>query len=138
MPASSVAILAGAGVKDAVDEVLALADTLGAGIAKAILAKTMIPDDVDYVTGTVGLLGTEPSDDMMAGCDTFLMVGTRFPYAEFLPADGQARAVQIDIDPELSACAIRPKSTSRATAKATVAELHKRVSARTTASGRTS
>src|SRR5699024_4619057 len=95
-----VAVLAGAGCKHAVDEVLALADKLGAGVAKAILAKTMIPDDVEYVTGTMGLLGTRPSQDMMDDCDTLLMVGTRFPYAEFLPAEGQARAVQIDVDDE--------------------------------------
>lgn len=95
-----VAILAGAGCKYAVDEVLALADKLGAGVAKALLAKTMIPDDVDYVTGTMGLLGTRPSQDMMDDCDTLLMVGTRFPYAEFLPPDGKVRAVQIDIDAE--------------------------------------
>jgi len=93
-----VAILAGAGVRDAVDPLLRAAETLGAGIAKAILAKTMVPDDAPGVTGTIGLLGTEPSDRMMAECDTLLMVGASFPYAEFLPPSDQARAVQIDVD----------------------------------------
>ncbi len=93
-----VAILAGAGVKNAVPQLLKLADALGAGIAKAVLAKTMVPDDAPGVTGTIGLLGTEPSDRMMRHCDTLLMVGTSFPYAEFLPASDQARAVQIDLD----------------------------------------
>src|SRR5699024_7214814 len=95
-----VAILAGAGCKHAVDEVLELADTLGAGIAKAALAKTMIPDDEANVTGTIGMLGTQPSQDMMNHCDTLLLIGTRFPYAEFLPEDDQARGVQIDVDAE--------------------------------------
>ncbi|MEP4523592.1 MAG: thiamine pyrophosphate-dependent enzyme, partial [Alloalcanivorax venustensis] len=93
-----VAILAGAGVKDAVEPLLKLSDALGAGIAKAVLAKTMISDYQPGVTGTLGLLGTEPSDRMMRHCDTLLLVGTSFPYAEFLPEEDQARAVQIDID----------------------------------------
>lgn len=93
-----VAILAGAGIKDAVEPLLKLSDALGAGIAKAVLAKTMISDYQPGVTGTLGLLGTEPSDRMMRHCDTLLLVGTSFPYAEFLPEEGQARAVQIDID----------------------------------------
>ncbi|PMR75048.1 thiamine pyrophosphate-requiring protein [Billgrantia endophytica] len=95
-----VAILAGAGVKHAVDELLQVAELTGAGIAKAILAKTMIPDDLPGVTGSIGLLGTEASDRMMKECDTLLMVGTRFPYVEFLPEPGQARAIQIDVAPE--------------------------------------
>lgn len=97
---SRVAILAGAGVKHAVEELLNVADLCGAGIAKAILAKTMIPDDIPGVTGAIGLLGTQASDRMMKQCDTLLMVGTRFPYVEFLPQPGQARAIQIDIVPE--------------------------------------
>lgn len=95
-----VAILAGAGCKHAVDEVMALADKIGAGVAKALLAKVIVPDDRDFVTGTMGLLGTQPSQMLMDNCDTLLMVGTRFPYAEFLPPEGQARAIQIDIDAE--------------------------------------
>ncbi len=92
-----VAILIGAGAMHAHDEVIAVADALGAGVAKALLGKAALPDDLPFVTGTIGLLGTEPSSDMMDGCDTLLMVGTSFPWAEFLPKDGQARCVQIDI-----------------------------------------
>ncbi len=94
-----VAILVGAGALDATDEVIAVADRLGAGVAKALLGKAAVPDDLPYVTGSIGLLGTEPTFDMMAECDTLLMVGSGFPYAEFLPKEGQARGVQIDIDP---------------------------------------
>jgi pyruvate dehydrogenase (quinone) len=94
---SKVAILVGAGALGATDEVLAIADKLGAGVAKALLGKAVVPDDVPWVTGPIGILGTRPSWDMMNECDTLLMVGTGFPYAEFLPSEGQARAVQIDI-----------------------------------------
>jgi pyruvate dehydrogenase (quinone) len=93
-----VAMLVGAGALGAADEVLAVADILGAGIAKALLGKTVVPDDLPFVTGSIGLLGTEPSWDMMTGCDTLLMVGSSFPYSEFLPEEGQARGVQIDLD----------------------------------------
>jgi len=93
-----VAMLVGRGAKGAADDVLAVADLLGAGIAKALNGRAVVPDDVPYVTGSIGLLGTRPSDDMMQGCDTLLMVGTSFPYAEWLPEPGQARVVQIDID----------------------------------------
>jgi pyruvate dehydrogenase (quinone) len=93
-----VAILAGAGALKATDEVLAVADLLGAGIAKALLGKAAVPDDLPYVTGSIGLLGTRPSYDMMMDCDTLLMIGSRFPYSEFLPKEGQARGVQIDLD----------------------------------------
>lgn len=93
-----VAMLVGAGALDAGDEVLAVADTLGAGVAKALLGKAVVPDSVPFVTGSIGLLGTKPSWQMMNECDTLLMVGSSFPYSEFLPAEGQARAVQIDID----------------------------------------
>ena len=71
---------------------------LGAGVAKALLGKPALPDDLPFVTGSIGLLGTQPSWDLMQGCDTLLMVGSGFPYAEFLPEEGQARGVQIDID----------------------------------------
>jgi pyruvate dehydrogenase (quinone) len=94
-----VAILIGAGARGAADEVVEVAGRLGAGVAKALLGKDVLPDDLPFVTGSIGLLGTKPSSDMMAGCDTLLMIGTGFPWAEFLPADGQARAVQIDIAP---------------------------------------
>ena len=91
-----VAILIGAGAIGAADEVVAVADALGAGVAKALLGKQALPDDLPFVTGTIGLLGTKPSSDMMDNCDTLLMIGTSFPWAEFLPKIGQARAVQID------------------------------------------
>jgi pyruvate dehydrogenase (quinone) len=96
---SRVAVLVGQGAKHATDEVLGVAEALGAGIAKALNGRAAVPDDVPYVTGSIGLLGTKPSDEMMQGCDTLLMVGTSFPYSEWLPEIGQARAVQIDICP---------------------------------------
>ena len=96
-----VAILIGAGAVDAVDEVVATAEKLGAGVAKALLGKSVLPDDLPFVTGCIGLLGTRPSSDMMNGCDTLLMIGTGFPWSEFLPKTGAARAVQIDIDPSM-------------------------------------
>ncbi len=91
-----VAMLVGAGALDATDEVIAVADTLGAGVAKALLGKAAIPDDVPFCTGPIGLLGTKPSWDMMQDADTLLMVGSSFPYSEFLPSEGQAKGVQID------------------------------------------
>ncbi|WUR12240.1 thiamine pyrophosphate-requiring protein [[Empedobacter] haloabium] len=93
-----VAILAGAGALHATDELIEVAELLGAGIAKALLGKAAVPDDLPFVTGSIGLLGTKPSHDMMNDCDTLLMVGSNFPYSEFLPKEGQARGVQIDID----------------------------------------
>jgi pyruvate dehydrogenase (quinone) len=95
---SRVAILAGAGALHATDELIEVAERLGAGIAKALLGKAAVPDDLPFVTGSIGLLGTQPSWEMMERCDTLLMVGTNFPYSEYLPPEGQARAVQIDID----------------------------------------
>lgn len=93
-----VAILVGAGALEATDEVIAVSDRLGAGAAKALLGKAALPDDLPWVTGSIGLLGTEPSWDLMQNCDTLLMIGSGFPYSEFLPEEGQAKAVQIDID----------------------------------------
>ncbi len=93
-----VAILAGAGARGAAGELEEVADRLGAGVAKALLGKDVLPDDLPFVTGAIGLLGTRPSWELMSECDTLLMVGTSFPYPEFLPAEGQARGVQIDID----------------------------------------
>ncbi len=95
-----VAMLVGAGCLNATDEVIAIAERLGAGVAKALLGKAAVPDDLPYVTGTIGLLGTATSFDLMEDCDTLLMVGTSFPYAEFLPKEGQARGIQIDIEPK--------------------------------------
>ncbi len=94
-----VAMLVGQGALDATDEVLAVADRLGAGIATALLGKGAVPGDVPYHTQQLGLLGSKPSYDMMQDCDTLLMVGSNFPYSEFLPASGRARGVQIDLLP---------------------------------------
>ncbi|WP_225829682.1 thiamine pyrophosphate-requiring protein [Streptomyces sp. NK08204] len=94
-----IAILIGQGARGAQDEVREFADLLGAGVAKALLGKDALPDDLPYVTGAIGLLGTRPSYEMMRDCDTLLVVGSSFPYTQFLPEFGQARAVQIDIDP---------------------------------------
>src|SRR5690349_21143905 len=93
-----VAMLVGAGALGAGEDVVRVADRLGAGVAKALLGKAVVPDDLPFVTGSIGLLGTRPSSDMMTGCDTLLMVGSSFPYSEFLPEEGQAKAVQIDLD----------------------------------------
>jgi pyruvate dehydrogenase (quinone) len=96
-----VAILVGAGALHATDEVIAVADKLGAGVAKALLGKAVLPDDLPWVTGSIGLLGTKPSYDLMTHCDTLLMIGSGFPYSEFLPKEGDARGVQIDIKADM-------------------------------------
>ena len=96
-----VAILVGAGALHATDDVIAVADRLNAGAAKALLGKAALPDDLPWVTGSIGLLGTKPSWEMMTECDTLLMIGSGFPYSEFLPEEGQARGVQIDIKPDM-------------------------------------
>lgn len=93
-----VAMLVGAGALGATDEVIAVAERLGAGVAKALLGKAAVPDDLPFVTGSAGWLGTAASNEMLAECDTLLLVGTGFPYTEFLPPEGQARGVQIDLD----------------------------------------
>jgi pyruvate dehydrogenase (quinone) len=93
-----VAMLVGAGARDAVDEILLVQDFTGAGIAKALLGRSVVPDDLPFVTGPIGLLGSKPSWDLMMDCDTLLMVGSSFPYSEFLPKEGKARGVQIDVD----------------------------------------
>jgi pyruvate dehydrogenase (quinone) len=96
-----VAMLVGAGSLGATDEVMAVAEILGAGVSKALLGKAVIPDDLPYCCGPIGLLGSKPSWEMMNECDTLLMVGSSFPYSEFLPKEGKARGVQIDIDPRM-------------------------------------
>ncbi|HMB69502.1 MAG TPA: thiamine pyrophosphate-binding protein, partial [bacterium] len=96
-----VAMLVGAGALGAGEEVIAVADRLQAGVAKALLGKAVLPDDVPWCTGAIGLLGTRPSWDLMQQCDTLLMVGTSFPYAEFLPEDSKVRAVQVDRKAEM-------------------------------------
>jgi pyruvate dehydrogenase (quinone) len=95
---SKVAILAGQGARGARAEVEQVAEILGAGVAKPLLGKDVLSDELPYVTGSIGLLGTRPSYELMRGCDTLLTVGSSFPYTQFLPDFGQARAVQIDID----------------------------------------
>lgn len=93
-----VAILVGAGAFNAAQELQEVAELLGAGIAKALLGKAVLPDDLPYVTGSIGMLGTKASWQLMDECDTLLMVGSSFPYTEYLPEPGKARGVQIDID----------------------------------------
>lgn len=96
---NKIAILAGRGALDAGDQLEATADLLGAPIVKALLGKAAVPDYSPYTTGGIGLLGTRPSQEVLEQCDTLLMVGTSFPYIEYLPKPGQARAVQVDLDP---------------------------------------
>ena len=96
-----VAMLVGRGAADASDEVIALAEALQAGAAKALLGKMVLDDNLPFVTGQIGLLGTKASWHLMRDCDTLLMIGSTFPYGEFLPKEGQAKAVQIDLDPTM-------------------------------------
>jgi pyruvate dehydrogenase (quinone) len=96
-----VAMLIGQGAARAAEEVKEVADILGCGVAKALNGRSALPDDLPFVTGSIGLLGTKPSNEMMENCDTLFMVGSSFPYSEWLPEPGQARGVQIDIDPTL-------------------------------------
>ena len=98
---TKVAILVGQGARNAAEEVRQVAELTGAGVAKALLGKDVLADDLPYVTGSIGLLGTRPSYELMRDCDTLLIVGSSFPYTQFLPEFGQARAVQIDLDPGL-------------------------------------
>lgn len=96
-----VAVLIGQGARGARAEVEELADVTGAGVAKALLGKDALPDDLPYVTGAIGLLGTRPSYELMRDCDTLVVIGSSFPYTQFMPELDQARAVQIDIDPHM-------------------------------------
>jgi pyruvate dehydrogenase (quinone) len=96
-----VAILVGQGARGAAEEVARVAEVTGSGVAKALLGKDVLPDDLPWVTGAIGLLGTRPSYELMRDCDTLLIVGSSFPYSQFLPNFGAARAVQIDLDPGL-------------------------------------
>ncbi len=93
-----VAILVGSGARGAHNEIAEVADLLGAGAAKALLGKDVLSDELTWVTGAIGLLGTRPSYEMMRDCDTLLTIGSSFPYSQFLPEYGQARGVQIDVD----------------------------------------
>ncbi|HTU29327.1 MAG TPA: thiamine pyrophosphate-requiring protein [Solirubrobacteraceae bacterium] len=125
-----VAMLIGQGAIGAADEVLQTADLLGCGIAKALNGKAAVPDDLPHVTGGIGLLGTKPSYEMMEGCDTLLMVGTNFPYAEWLPEPGQARCVEIDIDGRLIGMRYPTEVALVGDAAATLRELIPRLSRR--------
>jgi pyruvate dehydrogenase (quinone) len=98
---SKVAMLVGQGARGARDQVMEVADILGAGVAKALLGKDVLSDELPYVTGSIGLLGTRPSYEMMMDCDTLLTIGSSFPYTQFMPPFGQARGVQIDLDPRM-------------------------------------
>lgn len=118
-----VAMLIGAGALGAREEVLAVAEKLKAGVAKALLGKAAAPDAIPWVTGAIGLLGTKPSYDMMMSCDTLLMVGSGFPYSEFLPPEGQARGVQIDIDPSMLSMRYPMEVNLHGDAAATLREL---------------
>ena len=95
---TKVAMLVGQGARGATDEVVEAAELLGAGVAKALLGKDVVPDDLPFVTGPIGLLGSRPSYELMEGCDALFMVGTSFPYTEWLPKEGAASCVEIDTD----------------------------------------
>jgi pyruvate dehydrogenase (quinone) len=118
-----VAMLVGAGAMGASDEVMAVAERLGAGVAKALLGKAVVPDDVGYCTGSIGLLGTKPSWDMMQEADTLLMVGSSFPYSEFLPTTGQAVGIQIDLSPRMLSIRYPMELALVGDAKSTLTEL---------------
>src|SRR3954449_9343498 len=118
-----VAILIGQGARGAEAELEQVADLLGAGIAKALNGRFVIPDELPYVTGPIGLLGSKPSYEMMENCDTLLMVGSSFPYSEFLPKPGQARAVQIDLDARMLGIRYPMELNLVGDAKATLTEL---------------
>jgi pyruvate dehydrogenase (quinone) len=119
-----VAMLVGQGALGAGDQVVETAELLGAGVAKALLGRTVVPDDLPFVTGAIGLLGTKPSWTLMNECDTLLMVGSSFPYSEWLPKPGQARGVQIDLDGRMLSIRYSMESALVGDAKATLEELN--------------
>jgi len=125
-----VAMLVGQGARGAADELVEVAETLGAGVAKALLGKDVLPHDLPFVTGSIGLLGTKPSWDLMMECDAFLMVGSSFPYSEFLPEEGKARGVQIDIDGRMLGIRypmeVNLVGDSRETLRALLPKLHRK------------
>ena len=118
-----VAMLVGQGALGATDEVIETAETLGAGVAKALLGRTVVPDNLPFVTGSIGLLGTKPSWTLMNECDTLFMVGSSFPYSEWLPKPGQARGVQIDLDGRMLAIRYPMECALVGDAKETLREL---------------
>ena len=101
-----------------------VAELLGAGVAKALNGRAVLPDDLPFVTGSIGLLGTRPSYEMMNGCDTLFMIGSSFPYSEWLPEEGQARGVQIDIDGRMLGMRYPMEVNLRGDAAATLRALH--------------
>jgi pyruvate dehydrogenase (quinone) len=118
-----VAILVGQGARGADDELVETAELLGAGVAKALLGRDVLPDDLPFVTGSIGLLGTRPSYELMSGCDTLLIVGSSFPYSEWLPKEGQARGVQIDREPRMLSIRYPVEVPLAGDAKLTLTEL---------------
>jgi pyruvate dehydrogenase (quinone) len=118
-----VAMLVGQGALGAADEVVQVAELLGAGVAKALLGRAVLPDDLPFVTGPIGLLGSTASYEMMQTCDTLFMVGTSFPYSEWLPEEGQAKCVEIDIDPRMIGIRYPADVLLVGDAKATLKEL---------------
>ncbi|MFD6357071.1 thiamine pyrophosphate-requiring protein [Nocardia tengchongensis] len=118
-----VAILAGQGARGCATELTRVAELTGAGVAKALLGKDVLSDELPFVTGSIGLLGTRPSYELMRDCDTLLIVGSNFPYTQFLPDFGQARAVQIDIDGTMIGMRYPTEVNLVGDAKATLAEL---------------
>jgi pyruvate dehydrogenase (quinone) len=123
-----VAILVGQGARGAAAEVVQVADVLGAGVAKALLGKDVLSDELPFVTGSIGLLGTRPSYELMRDCDTLLIVGSSFPYSQFLPEFGKARAVQIDVDASLIGMRYPTEVSLVGDAAATLRELLPRLS----------
>jgi pyruvate dehydrogenase (quinone) len=119
-----VAMLVGQGALHATDEVIETAELLGAGVAKALLGRTVVPDDLPFVTGSIGLLGTKASWTLMSECDTLLMVGSSFPYSEWLPKPGDARGVQIDIDGRMLSIRYPMECALVGDAKETLSELN--------------
>jgi pyruvate dehydrogenase (quinone) len=120
-----VAMLVGQGALGARDEVIETAELLGAGVAKALLGRTVVPDGLPFVTGSIGLLGTKASWTLMNECDTLLMVGSSFPYSEWLPKPGQARGVQIDIDGRMLSIRYPMECPMVGDSKETLIELNK-------------
>jgi pyruvate dehydrogenase (quinone) len=125
--AKKVAMLVGQGALDAGDEVEETADLLGAGVAKALLGRAVLPDELPFVTGPIGLLGSTASYELMENCDALLMVGTSFPYAEWLPKEGQARCVEIDIKASMIGIRYPVDVFLIGDAKATLGELNRRL-----------
>jgi len=118
-----VAMLVGIGARGGRDEVLAVADALASPIVKTLPAKQVVPDEHPLNTGGLGLLGTKPSEELMEECDTLLMVGTSFPYGKYLPSPGQARVVQIDLDPSLIGIRLRVDAAVTADARVALQQL---------------